>query len=176
MPEYLVELYSVADPDSAALARLGDGSGRSLPALDPDPGRRDLSAPGRSRLRRAGRGGVRAGRSAGGSDRGGRRPASARGDRQPKEEDMTKLRFVGLIAVLVVGRKHRSGLGPDADPEWARRQGSGRPRAHVHEMDRTRLPEPGRRRRRRHRRQVRRGGLRAHSERQHSFTSMPSTS
>jgi hypothetical protein len=26
MPEYLVELYSVADPDSAALARLGDGS------------------------------------------------------------------------------------------------------------------------------------------------------
>ena len=25
MPEYLVELYSVADPDSAALARLGDG-------------------------------------------------------------------------------------------------------------------------------------------------------
>ena len=26
MPEYLVELYSVADPDSAALARLGDGN------------------------------------------------------------------------------------------------------------------------------------------------------
>ena len=26
MPEYLVELYSVADPDSAALTRLGDGS------------------------------------------------------------------------------------------------------------------------------------------------------
>lgn len=24
MPEYLVELYTVADPDSAALARLGD--------------------------------------------------------------------------------------------------------------------------------------------------------
>jgi hypothetical protein len=26
MPEYLVELYTVADPDSAALARLGDGT------------------------------------------------------------------------------------------------------------------------------------------------------
>jgi hypothetical protein len=26
MPEYLVELYSVADPDSAALAHLGAGS------------------------------------------------------------------------------------------------------------------------------------------------------
>ena len=26
MPEYLVELYSVADPDAAALARLGDGT------------------------------------------------------------------------------------------------------------------------------------------------------
>jgi hypothetical protein len=26
MPEYLVELYGVTDPDSAALARLGDGS------------------------------------------------------------------------------------------------------------------------------------------------------
>ena len=26
MPEYLVELYSVAEPDPAALARLGDGS------------------------------------------------------------------------------------------------------------------------------------------------------
>ena len=26
MPEYLVELYSVADPDSAALARLGDAN------------------------------------------------------------------------------------------------------------------------------------------------------
>jgi hypothetical protein len=26
MPEYLVELYSVASPDSAALARLGDGT------------------------------------------------------------------------------------------------------------------------------------------------------
>jgi Nickel responsive protein SCO4226-like len=25
MPEYLVELYSIATPDSAALARLGDG-------------------------------------------------------------------------------------------------------------------------------------------------------
>ena len=25
MPEYLVELYTVADPDSATLARLGDG-------------------------------------------------------------------------------------------------------------------------------------------------------
>ena len=27
MPEYLVELYTVADPDLAALARLGDGTG-----------------------------------------------------------------------------------------------------------------------------------------------------
>ena len=26
MPEYLVELYTAADPDAAALARLGDGS------------------------------------------------------------------------------------------------------------------------------------------------------
>ena len=26
MPEYLVELYTVADPDPAALARLGDGT------------------------------------------------------------------------------------------------------------------------------------------------------
>jgi hypothetical protein len=26
MPEYLVELYTVADPDSAALARLGEGT------------------------------------------------------------------------------------------------------------------------------------------------------
>ena len=26
MPEYLVELYTAADPDPAALARLGDGS------------------------------------------------------------------------------------------------------------------------------------------------------
>ena len=26
MPEYLVELYTVAGPDSAALARLGDGT------------------------------------------------------------------------------------------------------------------------------------------------------
>ena len=27
MPEYLVELYSIANPDSAALARLGEGRG-----------------------------------------------------------------------------------------------------------------------------------------------------
>jgi hypothetical protein len=27
MPEYLVELYTVAEPDSAVLARLGDGTG-----------------------------------------------------------------------------------------------------------------------------------------------------
>ena len=33
MPEYLVELYSAAEPDPAALARLGDGSVRYLRSI-----------------------------------------------------------------------------------------------------------------------------------------------
>ena len=90
MPEYLVELYSVADPDSAALAGLGDGTGRPLPALDRDPGRRDLPAPRRRRLHRAGREGMRAGRPAGGPDRGGRRPTGADDEGQGKGTDMKK--------------------------------------------------------------------------------------
>src|SRR5580765_2642321 len=96
---------------------------RSLPALDPDRGRRDLPAPGRSRLRRAGRTGVPAGRSRGGPDRGSAGRPSPRAARQPKEEEMTKLRFVGLIAVLVVAasiaaasaqtRSGQEGQGPN---------------------------------------------------------------
>ena len=33
MPEFLVELYSIATPDSAALARLGDGTVRYLRSI-----------------------------------------------------------------------------------------------------------------------------------------------
>jgi hypothetical protein len=33
MPEYLVELYSVATPDSAVLARIGNGSVRYLRSI-----------------------------------------------------------------------------------------------------------------------------------------------
>src|SRR5262249_24317570 len=62
----------------------------------------DLSAPGRGRLRRAGRVGVRAGRSGGGPDRRSRGPAGAHGNRHPEEEVMTKLRFAGPIALVVV--------------------------------------------------------------------------
>jgi hypothetical protein len=57
--EKMIELFSItADSDSAALARLCDRNSRS-------------------RLHRAGRGGVRTGRSAGGQDRRGRGPTGA---------------------------------------------------------------------------------------------------
>src|SRR5690348_14239530 len=103
MPEYLVELYSVkADADPAALARLGDGTTvrylRSilipgdetcLHLVEADSVEQVAAA-----FERAGLGADRIVEAVG--------LTGAHGNRHPEEEVMTKLRFAGLIALVVV--------------------------------------------------------------------------